>query len=249
MNDNGKVKLEYNLRDGEKLQYKTHVISNHKLTEKENPPLTQASTLDMLMVQVSRGLDTEGLFLVDVVIEDGKISRDGSEEALPNKGQKISMKMKKDGEIVHSSENVPYSQPPFPSHPVSTGEGWTGESKIDLEGKPDPVIIKYQYTMTGFENILGYNCAVIEAKSPETLVELEPGVNQKLIATGKTYFAHSIGRLIKSVVETDTVITAPEVELKTNIKVVVELVEKAAQASKEPQIKLAQKDDEEFLIR
>jgi len=243
------IKLEYNLRDGEKLEYKTHVISHHKLTEKDKPPVEQSSTLDMSMFQICKGVDPQGLFMVDVIIQSGKIQRDGKEEPLPNQGQTVSMKMKKDGEITNSSENVPYSQPPFPKHPVKQGDTWTGESKIDIEGKPEPVVIKYNYTLIGFEKISGYTCAVIEAKSPDTIVELEPGVNQKLIASGKTYFAHSIGRLVKSIVETDTIITAPEIELKTNIKVEVALEEKGGEKTAEPKLKLGGSEPEEFFIR
>jgi hypothetical protein len=78
-------------------------------------------------------------------------------------------------------------------------------------------------------------------KCPETTVALQEGVDQKIVANGTTYFAHKQGRLVKSEVNTETVVTAGDVKATTKIQIVVELTEAGGGG--------AASTDEGFIVR
>lgn len=219
------IKLEYKMKKGEILTYKTTVHSEQEIKTEEQSGST-SSDVEMKMVQKCTDVAPDGTMTVDVTIQSGKLKRDGEEEELPNVGQTITLKMKRSGEIVHTSIDLPFEQPAFPTNPVKKGDSWVGESKISIPGKDKMVTLEYNYSLWNFSKTLGYSCAEIKVACPETNIPIQEGIDQTLTANGTTHFAHKQGRLVKSEVETKTKITAQDGEVSTYIKVLVELVEK-----------------------
>ncbi len=235
------VMLEYKMKKGETLNYTTTVHSEQEIKTEEQSGSTTSDVV-MKMVQKCTDVAPDGTMTVDVTIQSGKLKRDGEEEELPNVGQTITLKMKKSGEIVHTSVDLPFEQPAFPTKAVKKGDTWVGKSKISIPGKPDMVTLEYNYSLWDFTKILGYDCAEIKVACPETKIPIGEGIEQVLTATGTTYFAYKEGRLVKSEVETKTKITAQDGSVYTVIKVVVELQDKA-QGGISPSI------DEGFIIK
>lgn len=216
------VMLEYKMKKGETLTYKTTVHSEQEIKTDEQAGST-SSDVEMKMVQKCTDVGPDGTMTVDVTIQSGSIKREGEEEELPNVGQTITLKMKKNGEIVHTSVDLPFEQPAFPTKPVKKGDSWVGESKISIPGKPDMVSLDYNYSLWDFTKILGYDTAEIKVACKETKIPIQEGIDQTLSAEGTTYFAHKEGRLVKSEVATKTVITAQDGSVDTKIRVTVEL--------------------------
>jgi len=216
------VMLEYKMQKGEELEYRSTVHSEQTITE-GNETASQMSDLTMLMVQEAKEINPDGSMQVEVTIKEGK-GRIGNEEVeLPNVGQTIAMRMLKNGEITHSSVDMPFSQPPFPGKPVKKGDIWTEQSKVRIPDRPQPIILTYEYTLSGFKEVDGYDCAEILVKCKDSKVKLDEGVEQTISARGTTYFAHKQGRLVRSQVETVTSITKDDIKVDNKIKVVVEL--------------------------
>ncbi|MBI2252346.1 MAG: hypothetical protein HYU63_06365 [Armatimonadetes bacterium] len=220
------VKLEYKLKSGEILEYKTNIESNNDYNDGEKN-VQQQSLVEMIMEQKAAMLELDGTAAIEVTIKSGSVKVNGKEEALPNVGQKISMLMRKNGEIIKTSVDIPFTQPSLPEQLVRIGDRWEGESIINLPQKPEPLIIKYYYTFSGFENFLGYHCAVIKIDSPETKIKLDENVFQTLKANGETLFAYKEGKLIKSEVTTIAHIQAPNIVLNTLSKLKIEILKSA----------------------
>ena len=225
------ITLAYAMQPGEKLRYKTEVISEQSVQQEGQPPQGFSSTMEMVMVQEGKGVNPDGSMEVEVTIEDGSINKGGQTEKLPTVGTKITIVMKKSGEIVRTSVDFPFSQPAFPEKQLKVNDSWTGDSQMDIplyndEGQQTgtkKADLTYHYTLAGIEQTKGYETAVINVSCPETRFDLQEEIQQSITATGVTYFGHKQGRLVKSQVSTKTEITAPGTVVGTKIKVVVEL--------------------------
>ncbi len=247
------IVLAYNMQPGEKLRYKTEVLSEQSVQEEGQPPQGFSSTMEMTMLQEAKAVNPDGSMEVEVTIEDGNIIRDGQTTKLPTVGQKITIVMKKSGEIVRTSVNFPFSQPAFPDKELKLNDSWTGNSQMDIplyddEGnqtgtkKADLV---YNYTLSGFEQVKGYEVSVINVSCPETRFDLQESIQQAITANGVTQFSHKRGRLVRSQVSTKTEITAPGTTVGTKIKVVVELQDSQGDVPPSPGLGYS---DEQFII-
>jgi hypothetical protein len=234
------VKLEYKMTKGETLTYRTTVHSEQEIRTEGQSGSTY-SDVEMKMVQKCTDVAADGTMTVDMTIQSGRLIRDGESTELPNVGQTITLKMRNSGEIIHTSVDLPFEQPAFPTKPVKKGENWTGQSRISIPGKPDRVTLNYNYSLWDFTKTLGYDCSEIKVNCPETMIPIGEGIEQVLTAEGTTYFAHKDGRLIKSEVNTNTRITAQDGSVRTDIRVVVELEEKKQPGLPEP--------DEMYIIK
>ena len=247
------VTLAYRMTEGEALRYKTEVTSIQTIKEEGKPTQQGQSLLEMTMLQTVKGVSPDGRMTVDVTIEKGTIRRDSEVVPLPSVGQTITIVMKKNGEIVSTSVDFPFSQPAFPENPIKLRESWSGDSNMEIplyndEGNQTgnkSVTLKYSYTLGGFEHLLNHETSVINVSCPTTNITLQEGVEQKITAKGVTNFGHKQGRLVRSRVETETEITAPGTTVSTNIKVTVELVEATGPSSSGGMVG----GDEQFIIR
>lgn len=227
------VTLAYRMTEGEALRYKTEVVSLQTIKEDGKPTQQGQSLLEMTMLQTVKGVSPDGQMTVDVTIEKGTIKRDNEVVPLPSVGQTITIVMKKNGEIVRTSVDFPFSQPAFPDKAIKLRDTWTGDSNMDIplydndgnQTGTKSVTLKYGYTLGGFEHLLGYETSQVNVSCPTTTITLQEGVEQKITAKGVTNFGHKQGRLVRSKVETETEITAPGTSVGTNIKVNVELIE------------------------
>lgn len=245
------ITLEYKMTPGEVLRYRTQVDSEQGLKEEGQAEQVNRSVLEMTMEQ--RVLEVRGAeSTVEVTIQEGRIRRDDQAMDLPSVGQKIGITMKKNGDIVRTTVDFPFSQPAFPERTLRIGDKWTGDSKMDIpltdaEGNQTgskAVTLTYHYTLTGRERVGAYDAAVIQVECPKTSIEIQPGVEQSIVAKGKTLFAHREGRLVRSNVETVTKITAPGAEVRTHIQVAVDLMEATPASGSEPSLG----GDEQFII-
>jgi hypothetical protein len=246
------ITLEYKMSPGEVLEYHTQVDSEQSLKEEGQYEATIRSVLEMTMEQKVLNV-TDGLAKIDVTIQEGKILREGETMELPAVGQTIQITMKRNGDIVKTSVDFPFSQPAFPERVLKVNDKWTGDSQMDIplmdengqQAGTKSVTLTYHYTLAGFDRVAGYDVALIQVECPQTSIEVQPEVNQSIVASGKTFFAHREGRLIKSNVETRTRITAPGAEVSTHIKVAVDLVNTPAPTGSIPNVGGG---DEHFII-
>ncbi|MDQ7822887.1 MAG: hypothetical protein RDV48_08850 [Candidatus Eremiobacteraeota bacterium] len=220
------IQLEYKMKKGEEIRYKTTVDSEQTIKEGDQKQ-EMVSHLEMVMLQKCSDVAADGTMTVDVVIESGTLKREGAEEPIPNVGQVISMKMKKNGEISQTSVQMDFTQPAFPTKKIAKKEKWTADSKVNIPGRPEPIKLDYNYILWDFVKKEGHETVEIKVSCPDTKIELQEGVEQVLSATGTTYFAHKEGMLIMSEVETKTDISAPKenAAINTHIRVRVELVD------------------------
>lgn len=228
------VSLEYKMKQDEVLQYKTTVESEQSLQE-GSQSARGTSVMEMVMVQKATQVAADGTMDVDVTISSVGLQRDGEsvpfEDGQNPTGKTVTMKMQKNGNVVQTSMELPFSQPPFPSRPLKKGETWTGDSKIPVPVTNDEgqvvshreVTLRYHYSLWDFTRMGGYECAEIRVSCPESSIPLQDKVEQRISATGTTYFAFREGRLVRSEVETDSSIHAPDVSIRNHIKVRVEL--------------------------
>lgn len=227
------ITLAYAMQPGEKLKYRTEVVSEQSVQQEGQEPQGVSSTMEMTMLQEAKAVNPDGSIEVDVTIQDGKINQGGESKPLPSVGTKITIVMKKSGEIVRTSVDFPFSQPAFPEKQLKINDSWSSPSQMDIplyndDGQQTGVKkadLTYHYTLAATEQVKGYDTAVINVSCPETRFDLQEEIQQSITATGVTYFGHKQGRLVKSQVSTKTEITAPGTIVGTKIKVVVELIE------------------------
>ncbi len=253
------INLEYRMKKGESLEYKTTVESEQTLKEGDQPAVGGNSIMEMSMLQTATDVSGDGVMAVDVTIQAVAMKQNGEPASLPPEqdpsGKKVSMRMKKSGEVVQTSMDLPFSQPPFPTRALRKGETWKGDSHIPVPVLNDrgeqtgtrQVTLTYHYSLWDFRRVDGYECAEINVSCPETTIPLQEKVEQKISAKGTTYFAWQQGRLVRSEVETTSSITAPDVSIKNHIKVKVQLTSASSAPAAAPTA-LSAGADEEFLI-
>ena len=129
------ITLEYRMKKGETLEYKTTVDSEQTLREQDQT-MSGSSTMEMLMEQTAAEVTADGQMSVDVTIKSVSMKRDNEAASLAPEqdpsGKKVSMKMKKSGEVVSTNMDLPFSQPPFPTKALRKGETWKGDSVIPV---------------------------------------------------------------------------------------------------------------------
>lgn len=219
------ITLQYKGKKGDVTKYNTVIVSDQNMTEK-GKEVRQKTTVELVMSQTIIDVDKDENLTINILIESGKIIREGNSIPLPNVGQTIKMKMTKNGDVLETTSPTDFSQPSFPPEPKKIKDKWTSISEIKVQDRPEPLKLNYRYILWDIVQKEGFECAEIKVSCPETETELQPGVTQTISATGSTYFAHKDGVLVKSEVETQTLIKVPseEIEVKTGVKVLVDII-------------------------
>ncbi len=219
------IYLEYKSKKGDIVTYGSMIENQQSIIEKGQTK-SNTTKIQFVMSQETTDVDSSGISTVDVTIKSGVVISGGQSVPLPNTGQKITMKMKKNGEIIYTSVPVDFSQPSFPEGAKKKKDIWTSISKINIKGKSEPLELNYRYILWDISKYKGMDSAEIKVSCPETSSEIQEGVNQKISATGSTYFDYVRGRLIKSEVETNTTVEVPNSDLvvKTRVSVKLELI-------------------------
>ncbi|MDO5295612.1 MAG: hypothetical protein Q4F00_03070 [bacterium] len=245
---NDSIVLEYNLTPGEVLQYKSTVTTKQVIQEKDEAPEVIESVLEISMDQKIVEVNN-GVAKVEVTITDGSIKRGSDVLPLDSVGQKLTMNMRRNGDIESTSVNFPFSQPAFPSKNLMPNDSWETVNPISIplnqNGAVKKVNLIYKHTLSRLDHKNGYDVAVIDIACPTVDMELQDEVRQTITAEGSTYFAHTKGRLVSSKVHTHTEVTAPETTVSTDITVGVEL-ENALMAEGDSQT--LPMPDEQFII-
>ncbi|MBQ7568215.1 hypothetical protein IJT17_05345 [bacterium] len=243
------ITLEYKMAAGEVLHYKSEVVSVQTVQEPGAEPAITESTLNITIEQkVVRAI--EGSYELEITISDGTVKTGSQVLPLENlNGQKISMAMKRNGDIYNVSANMPFSQPSFPTHPLKLHESWKTINPIKIplneEGHIKNYDLEYTHTLSSVEAIQGYDVAVVSIDCPKTDLKLSEDAHQTITAQGKTKFAHTLGRLVSSYVHTHTVVDAQEYVVTTDIKVSVDLEEPLRQANNHA---LPSSGEEQFIL-
>ena len=206
------IYLEYKSKKGDIVTYGSMIENQQSIIEKGQTK-SNTTKIQFVMSQETTDVDSSGISTVDVTIKSGVVISGGQSVPLPNTGQKITMKMKKNGEIIYTSVPVDFSQPSFPEGAKKKKDIWTSISKINIKGKSEPLELNYRYILWDISKYKGMDSAEIKVSCPETSSEIQEGVNQKISATGSTYFDYVRGRLIKSEVETNTTVEVPNSDL------------------------------------
>lgn len=224
-NDN--ITLEYKLTPGEVLRYRSVVSSKQIIQEGEQLPEELESSLEIVMVQSVKEV-SNGIAKVEVVIESGSVHRGQEELPLDTVGQKLLLSMKRNGDIISTSVNMPFSQPAFPSNALRPGDSWFTTNPMNIpagsDGQTKNIDLKYQHTLARFDHVRSHDVAIIDVKCPSVDIELSEDIHQIITAEGSTKFAHIQGRLIESNVHTHTEVIAPDTSITTDINVSVELL-------------------------
>ena len=219
------IYLEYKSKKGDIVTYGSMIENKQSIIEKGQIK-SNITKIQFVMSQETTDVDSSGIATVDVTIKSGVVISGEQSVPLPNTGQKITMKMKKNGEIIYTSVPVDFSQPSFPEGAKKKKDIWTSISKINIKGKSEPLELNYRYILWDISKYKGMDSAEIKVSCPETSSEIQEGVNQKISATGSTLFDYVRGRLIKSEVETNTTVEVPQNDLvvKTRVSVKLELI-------------------------
>ena len=219
------IYLEYKSKKGDIVTYGSMIENKQSIIEKGQIK-SNITKIQFVMSQETTDVDSSGISTVDVTIKSGVVISGEQSVPLPNTGQKITMKMKKNGEIIYTSVPVDFSQPSCPEGAKKKKDIWTSISKINIKGKSEPLELNYRYILWDISKYKGMDSAEIKVSCPETSSEIQEGVNQKISATGSTLFDYVRGRLIKSEVETNTTVEVPNSDLvvKTRVSVKLELI-------------------------
>lgn len=248
MLNNDSVTLEYKMTPGELLRYKSTVSSQQTIVEEGQAPEVMESVLELVMDQKVLELKN-GIAKVEVTITDGSIRRGTEELPLDTVGQKLLMDMKRNGDVIKTSVNFPFSQPAFPEKPLLPGNSWQTVNPMNIpmgeDGRNKTVDLVYSHTLSRFDHQSGYDIAVIDIACPQVSFDLQDDVKQTIVADGCTNFAYKTGRLVSSRVHTHTEIAVPETKITTDINVTVELLEAQDNAASSPSLIAA---DEQFII-
>ena len=248
MLNNDSVTLEYKMKPGEVLRYKSTVSSQQTIAEEGLSPEVLESVLELVMDQKVLEL-RDGIAKVEVTITDGSIRRGNEELPLDTVGQKLIMDMKRNGDVIKTSVNFPFSQPAFPEKPLNPGDSWQTINPMNIPmgdgGSNKNIDLVYRHTLSRFDHQSGYDIAVIDIACPQVAFDLQDEVKQTIVADGCTNFAYSTGRLISSRVHTHTEIAVPETTITTDIKVTVDLLEAQESNSDRPSLVAA---EEQFII-
>jgi hypothetical protein len=226
------IRLEYRMQLGESREYRASVRSDQVV--KDRGEIASATVLaDLTLLQKVVEVKPPDTYRLHVLILGGVVRRNGDAAEIPNRGQVIPVELKKNGAVVQGFLDLPFSQSAFPDRSLRQGDTWSGQSGIVVpvtgpDGKMAGVrreYLTYSYSLWGFRRIMGYDCAQIHVVCPQTRIVMGPGYDQTVLAAGTTFFAYKEGRMVRSEVETTTVMTSPDTSVTNTVKVVIEIHE------------------------
>jgi len=229
------IRLEYRMQRGESREYRAHVRSD-QVVEDRGESRGATVLADLTLVQKVVDVQPPDTFRLQLIVAAGTVSRDGDTSEIPNRGQVIALELKKNGALVQPAPDVPFSQPAFPDRSLRQGDTWSSSSELIVPvAGPDGRMagvrregLVYNYSLWGFRRIMGYDCAQIHVTCPEALIEISPRMSQSISAAGTTFFAYKEGKMVRSEVETVTVLRSPESKVSSTVKVAVEIHEAAS---------------------
>lgn len=125
------------------------------------------------------------------------------EATTPNVSRQVIYQHSSDkGSVLETSGPNPGNSFTFPDGKVSEGDSWTGESRMPVPGRPDPVVGKTNYTILGSEQVNGHHCVKIGIETEQYKFEmpLPDGSGRALVtmdSQGTMFFAPEEGLVVK----------------------------------------------------
>ncbi len=222
--------MAIDLKNG--LELKLHFQQDRKLTYKLSTNVEQK-----VIDQGNVVNQTESLYTAEMVQRVLRLEEDGSAHVIsktepkdPPGPSSVSYQLiSSSGMVLETSGANPANTYSFPEASVAQGEGWEGETKIPLPGRPEPLLCKSVYTLAGSATLHGLECVTIEVVTEEVQFEIPfPGAQGMATVTmassGLMHFAPSEGILVKMELETLSSPKLGAVVLSNNNTIVQELV-------------------------
>lgn len=206
-----KSKLEYKLSKGDISKY---ITTLETITEIKgiNETKNTSSFMEINTTQKILNILPEDVMEAEILVDSAMLLRDGKEYTIPEKNERYTLKMKRNGAIIEikgrqGAGDTTHS--PFPEDEISPGDRWSGKNTIPVPGTDKSIILVSYNKLEGFEQINGYDCAKITLLIPETTVPVQEGIEQTVKVEGNTFFDYLHGRLIKTYGETKTIMNLP----------------------------------------
>lgn len=218
------VLLEYKFSPGDILTYRSSTNSVQEITQAGRTN-SQQNIVEMVMQW--KIIDfLNNLYKIEISVKSGSLTKDGVTEKLPPIDKSSFVTMKKSGQVIsEQSSEAQIAQQAFPEHAIETGLGWKTEMKFNYPGKPEPILLTYTYTLGGFENASGFDCAKIAIECPDSSYDLQNGFMLEAKANGFVDFAVSEGLLVKSQLKIDNKLVSQQAQMRSENTVIMELVE------------------------
>jgi hypothetical protein len=222
------IKLEYNYKKDEVIRYKAFISSEQTIVEHERSTAHNFS-VDTIMSARTIDILPDDIYALQYTIESGTITKEQSVMPLPNAGEKFIMEIMKNGEVMRTSLNFPFTQPAFPDGPLAIGYTWEDSSEISFPFEDKSLAapylsFTYTYTLKELSTLAGQECAIITVTCPETRVNVKENYEMDVSGSGKIYFAHREGKLIGSYIKNTYFIHSPDIEISSKISTKVELM-------------------------
>jgi len=212
--------IKYKLKKDDVSKYNTVVETLKEAREGSYYEKTE-NKMEMEMTQKVIERYNNGDMLINVIIDSSILWKDGKEMTVPKKGKIYSMKMAETGEVIESSGSGPQSPPSFPNRDVQPGDVWTGEKVISVSPQIKDISLKTIYKFESIEKYSNFDCAKISINTEDITITLEEEINQTIGGRGITYFAFEEGKLIKSEINTHTITSLSDAEIKVTTSVIV----------------------------
>jgi hypothetical protein len=224
----GAVRLEYSYEKDETIRYRILITSEQTIVENGN---STAHNFQVESVMSATAFEIMGddTYAIQYIIESGSITREEKTTRLPNVGQSFIMEMMKNGEVMRSSLNLPFTQPAFPDRAIEPGYSWEDVSDITFPFKDkslhSPLLsLTYKYTLKELSTMAGQECAMLTVVCPETRITVKEDHDMDISGSGKIYFAHREGKLVGSYIKNTQLINTPGTVISGKISTKVELV-------------------------
>jgi hypothetical protein len=223
----GKIRLEYNYEKDEVMRYKVFINSEQTIVENENSTAHNFS-VETVISATAFAILPDDTYAIQYIIESGAITREDTRVRMPNVGQSYIIEMMKNGEIMRSSLNLPFTQPAFPDGPIALGYSWEDVNEISFPFKDESltapfVSLTYTYKLKELSSLAGQQCALITVTCPDTRITVKENHTMDISGSGKIYFAHQEGKLLGSYIKNSHFINSPETEISSKISTKVEL--------------------------
>ncbi|MBI2266085.1 MAG: hypothetical protein HYU64_13075 [Armatimonadetes bacterium] len=219
------ILLTYRFRKGDTLRYRITIDSLIESATAAFPPET--IRMEMEIVQRSLGERGQGIVALSCTTQKARMTRAGESRNLPQ--GEMQLLLRRTGEVVESRGNLEGSRwggghPAFPERPVSLGEEWEGKSTVSNAESPDILVIT-RHRLEALESLGNYECARILAWSDSGPIQAESRQEFSIKISTVTHFAYKEGRMVRSVVQTQTLTRlSPEEQITTRSTMTCELV-------------------------
>jgi hypothetical protein len=217
---NEAIALQYNIVKDQVYHYGLAIHSEQRGTV---PDFQQTENDTLLHIrQRVTAVNPDGSCDLEVLTE----RRSENEQGTISQLEPVQVRMCPTGKILWSSVEVFSNTIPFPAHPVFTGESWESEIKLRnlfVKDKVDFYPLTFCGTLSGIQAEAGYDCAHIQMRCLPREFEPYTGVRQMTTGVSEQVFAFEEGIMLRSKLQTETIMTTQEGNVQTIFTITMEL--------------------------